>query len=327
MSRQSTTLAAILLTCCCALAHGFQGKGGGGGGGGGSTPPPNPEIAHVSNDLRTLFVMNADGTNSRSVTSFPKGSSIRGPCWSPDRSQLVFYGMLGSVHGLFVVNADGTGLSQIVSFPPYTAGATAFPDWSRVPAADGRHKITFAMEGVQVLSILHKPDIFIVNPDGTGLLNVTSSGAVSEYYSCWSSDASRLYIQGSNGLALDAVELTLVGGELAVAGQSTLWTGASGSMSFLWLRSGPGSRLCYSAPTTAGPLRVYTFDAATPWVAPVLLTAASSSEERFASFSPDGSRLAFHRSGTTGGAFTIGADGSGEVRILAKLGIDTNWSR
>jgi Tol biopolymer transport system component len=80
---------------------------------------PNRQlIAYISNvdtELQ-LYVMNADGTNSRRVTTVPIAglqATDLSFCWSPDGTQLLY----PSNNRLYAVRLDGTGLRTVAQAP------------------------------------------------------------------------------------------------------------------------------------------------------------------------------------------------------------------
>ncbi len=80
--------------------------------------PNRQQVAFISNvgtDLQ-LYVMNADGSSLRQVTTVPiagLSATDLSFCWSPDGSQLLYPGN----DRLLVVNADGTGLQVLAQAP------------------------------------------------------------------------------------------------------------------------------------------------------------------------------------------------------------------
>jgi len=170
-------------------------------------------------DLQTIRVTNADGSIQTSVVA---GSA---PTWSPDGSQLAFVritcelyydyyydcfplglGKVGTTGGdvipltsnytdadpswrpdgtriaftrgsaLYLVNPDGSGLTPIAG-----AGTAASPHWSPNGAAIA---FTCQVEG-------DNQDICTINPDGTGLIRLTSDAA-QDARPAWSPDGSRI---------------------------------------------------------------------------------------------------------------------------------------
>lgn len=89
-----------------------------------------------------IFVMNADGTNVRQLTSASLPGAKAHPSWSPDGTKLVHY---RNTADLYIINADGSNSTNL--------GVTGrFPDWggfntptgTNVSALSGTTSITFA---------------------------------------------------------------------------------------------------------------------------------------------------------------------------------------
>lgn len=76
--------------------------------------PDGTQIAYASTrngKTRELFVMNADGSNIRSMTT---NADVGGRNdWSPDGSQLAFYAGPDNEKEVFIINVDGTNLRQL----------------------------------------------------------------------------------------------------------------------------------------------------------------------------------------------------------------------
>jgi len=60
-----------------------------------------------------LWLVNADGTNLRRVTSQPMPFVETEPAWSPDGTKIAFLGERQYGGEIWIVNADGTGLTQV----------------------------------------------------------------------------------------------------------------------------------------------------------------------------------------------------------------------
>lgn len=114
----------------------------------GANPRLSPDGSMIA--LSGIKVMNSDGTNLRSLTTF--GGT---PAWSPDGLKLAF-GASGS-SGIWVINLDGSGLTQLT-------------DYGMKPA--------WAPDGTQIAfsSFKDSPDsdIWLMNPDGTNAHRVLS---------------------------------------------------------------------------------------------------------------------------------------------------------
>jgi Tol biopolymer transport system component len=116
-----------------------------------------------------LWVMNADGTNSRELAS-----NASGPSWSPDGSGLAYFSSSLSDPHIRIINLDGTGDRRLTNDP-----VAAFqPAWS----PDGR-RIAIVTLGTK--------DLLLFNPDGSGVVNLTPAGTDDDSPT-WSPDGSRI---------------------------------------------------------------------------------------------------------------------------------------
>jgi Tol biopolymer transport system component len=75
-----------------------------------------------------IFVMNADGSGARQITSF--GCASFAPTFTPDGKKILFASNKAECDSrkfeLYLVNVDGTGLEQVTNF----GGFTSFPEFS-----------------------------------------------------------------------------------------------------------------------------------------------------------------------------------------------------
>jgi len=148
--------------------------------------PPDPAIAYIVNG--DLMVMNADGTNRLTLVKEERLLYNRQPSWSPDGSQLVFVRDDGFYQGwIYVVNKDGSNLHQVVELSNYSG---ADPVWSPAPLADGQYKILFSDQLVWG----GQSDLFLVNLDGSRLVNLTNTPET-EFYPTWNPTATRFAAQ------------------------------------------------------------------------------------------------------------------------------------
>lgn len=142
--------------------------------------PDGTKIAFASgrDGPRDLFLMDAGGEHVINLTNTPDALEDS-PVWSPDGSQIAYHrqNLTGDFH-TYIMNADGTDQAPFEllgnGFEP-----TWSPDGGRIAFRGGRS------EGPA------GPTIFVVNVDGTGLLELTpdapwNGGPV------WSPDGSRL---------------------------------------------------------------------------------------------------------------------------------------
>src|SRR6185437_1596841 len=102
------------------------------------------------------------------------------PSWSPDGTKIVFQQDPGLHPEIWVVNGDGSGQQQLTS----NTSDDRRPGWSPTGA-----KIVFASnrDGSGGLS-----DLFVMNANGSGQVNITNTPSIDEDYPSWSPDGNRI---------------------------------------------------------------------------------------------------------------------------------------
>jgi Tol biopolymer transport system component len=143
--------------------------------------------------LNTVF---RDGSGLNLIKSFSPGFETTQQ-WSPDGTKVLFTvdNGFGAVDDLRIIGADGSGETLLSSSVDeglqyyMTPGVPFFsfsPDSSQVLFTSGD---SFSVPG----------DVFVINSDGTGLINLTNSPTLSEYDAQWSPDGSQIiYLSGSS---------------------------------------------------------------------------------------------------------------------------------
>jgi Tol biopolymer transport system component len=114
-----------------------------------------------------MYVVNADGTGQRRLNTVSFGSAV----WSPDGQKIVFTrarpGTRDRVNDIYVMNADGRGLRKLTE-------RGHDPRWS----PDGT-KISF------VTNRDGNKEIYLMNTDGSGEVNVSQSPLRDETSHVW----------------------------------------------------------------------------------------------------------------------------------------------
>jgi Tol biopolymer transport system component len=112
------------------------------------------------------YIMKADGSERTRVTSDSTFKSHA--AWSPNGKRIVFMSAQENQgYDLFVMDVDGANRVRLTSLP----GSEHYPSWS----PDGS-RIAFTYDEFGAPN----SDVYLVNPDGTGLRNVSNSADIRE---------------------------------------------------------------------------------------------------------------------------------------------------
>ncbi len=120
-----------------------------------------------------VWLMNADGSGQRQLThtqysSTAHTSGASAPAWSPDGSVILFQSdMPGEPYDLYTIRPDGSGLANLTN----TAGAG---ETRAVWSSDGS-RIVFQRNDDDGLGY---GEVFIMNADGSGVLNLSNNPEV-----------------------------------------------------------------------------------------------------------------------------------------------------
>lgn len=124
-----------------------------------------------------IYTANADGTGVQQLTG--SSGAERGPAWSPDGTQIAFYGASSEngSHDIFVIDADGRNLRNLTNSPGVD---DRYPTWS----PDGTRIAFHSNAGGDF-------DIFVINADATGMRALTANDA-DDLGPDWSPDGTQI---------------------------------------------------------------------------------------------------------------------------------------
>ena len=137
-----------------------------------------------------LYVMNGDGTGLRRLT---RNAVFDGsPVWLPDGARIGFLRSGSGRDEIYVMNADGSDQRRLTLLPRGVGVSGGAPGGDLTWSPEGE-KIAF----IAYAGHLGRPDIFVMNTDGSGLRNVTNT-ATTSFDTTWSPDGRRIaYLEGS----------------------------------------------------------------------------------------------------------------------------------
>lgn len=302
--------------------------------------PPDPAI--VYNDGGSIFVMDADGSNQTLVLTYAGSSLSLAPNWSPDGTHISFNGRYDNPlpHGIYTVNIDASEPTLLAPVENWwdTTGAV----WSPVPTPDGEYKLLFVSRPVVDADGNGFTDLFLMNTDGTGLVNLTNTPDRSETGPTWAPTGDSIAVVAYE-TCCDADNLLIL--DLGIDENGALEIVTETNMSYLaevagnalpsdlkwldWAKTQDKIAMTLSSPDSGQD--IWVLDLATYDL--VQLTGidfGANSGERQSTWSPDDSQIAFFMSGgrgkDKGGIFVMNADGSG-VTKLNRRGRNPDWWR
>lgn len=273
----------------------------------------------------TLFAIQDDGTGETALASTRGGAA-----WSPDGTQVAFYG-LQEGFGIYLMDVDGGTPQLLIPMQNLTAGQL---DW----CPDGSQRLAFTMRETA------GTDVYVASFDDTGVLdieNVTNvAGPTGYMHPTWSPDGNQLAVRyPTRRIVVVDLANRDASGAPAV---DTVYTSSRFRPSWpVWSKT--GNQIAF---------RAYDSDATNPlsdifivdvtqatdgtWTGgtPVNVTNTPDDEEDAADWSPDDTRLVFanshwkaSRRGTSKSNLQMLTLDTGSRQVLSDRGHHPHWKR
>ena len=226
-----------------------------------------------------IYSMNPDGTDDRNLTMNPTWDEDA--AWSPDMQTIAFttdHRPAGS--GIFLMNADGSDVRFL------TEGQD--PAWS----PDGS-LIAYLVQNKPNGSV----DLYVMNADGTKPRKRTVEGVRSQWVPTWSPDGLRIAFMG----------YTNVGGIYVMSSEGDDADLIAPNTVVSMLDWSPDGRFLLASVFDETDYDIYRIDADG---GNLTLLTSSEGYDKYARWSPDGRRIAFHSTRWDPGIWVMDADGS-----------------
>ncbi len=161
--------------------------------------PDGTRIAFDSDrdDNREIYVMKADGSEQTRLTNYP-GLDAE-PVWSPDGSRIAFNRITEDTDGdghfdykndlvdVYVMKADGSNQINLTNHTGYNSTPVWSPDGRRIVFL----RVTKDTNGDGKLNYDDNADIYVMNADGSGQVNLTHNSA-DNWAAYWSPDGAQI---------------------------------------------------------------------------------------------------------------------------------------
>ncbi len=251
-----------------------------------------------------VFSIGVDGKDATNLTKTANRGEYD-PAWSPDGSKIAFVADDNGFDVFVMDPTGGPGVSLTNAYPGVDRDPTWSPDGRRIAFSSDRAGHRAGPTGCTIPEGSCPADIFVMNPDGSDVKNVTRSGRVDERSPAWSPDGGRIAFV----VDFDLYVMNADGGN-----RKALTQGPAREHDPAW--SPDGTKIAFAASTTEDNYDIFVMSA--EGKSTQNLTKYPSVKDLRPAWSPDGTRIAFasSREGNVN-IFTMNVDGSDVRNIMA----------
>jgi Tol biopolymer transport system component len=190
--------------------------------------PDSQALVYMQNDSTMVFI-SAEGQELDRV-QFSNGEQIYGYSFSPDGAQMVVSAYQNNEYGIYIADLAVSSAGRLDA--PDAAGLLS----KRIYSILSTTEIHWSPMGEQIAFIAQeneKYEIFVINPDGTGLFNVTNSPQTVVTTLSWSPDGAKLaftsdrmtpYQMDTYVIRVDGSELTRLSDSATGTAFTPSWT-------------------------------------------------------------------------------------------------------
>jgi len=256
-----------------------------------------------------LCVVDADGSDELILTDF----NAFFPTWSPDGSRIAFQTDRDGNWEVYVVDADGGAPANLTHYPDLDAWPSWSPDGSRILFYSTR-PTTFPLDAIEPKVPPLKPEIMVMNADGTGVTDLTHNTAT-DWFPFWSPDGTKIAFQSDREGVGEIFSMNSDG-----SGQTNLTRNAGLDGGPTW--SPDGTKIAFVSERDGNP-EIYVMNA--DGTGQMRLT-NSPAWDAGPSWSPDGTRIAFEskRDGDYR-IYVMNADGTNQTRLTGETTAYPVW--